>query len=156
MGSNPTVSASVESRLSLIQSAETGLVSFGCCSIVATALAGDLAFLEAPALLSRRHLPPDDVADHIAHWLPRDSAVPWQQNGNTSEVPNFRTSARSLASPPGVTVRLSLTSESARCDQLDVPIKLAGRCFCLCVGAFDGIDAADVDSVRQAEEWRIV
>ena len=79
MGSNTTVSASVESRLSLIQSAETGLVSFGCCSIVATALAGDLAFLEAPALLSRRHLPPDDVADHIAHWLPRDSAVPWQQ-----------------------------------------------------------------------------
>jgi len=47
MGSNPTVTAIFESRFSLIQSAETGLVSFGSGSIVATALPVDLGVLEA-------------------------------------------------------------------------------------------------------------
>jgi len=48
LGSNPTVTASFESRFSLIHSAETGLVSFEFGSIVATVSPFDLGSRSTP------------------------------------------------------------------------------------------------------------
>lgn len=125
-GSNPTVTATFESRVSLVRSAETGLVQFGSSSIVATVVPSGPGFFFGDMVTAEFTSAGDDRQWGRREGVsPGDCAVLWQQTGNGSVAPSAGMSMHPPPSSSAVPVGENPTGDDYQCGLSPDPFKEA-------------------------------